>query len=124
MWHIGQQKANEHTRLFGIVLGKGGGHNCLCVAFFLGVGKETHKHNSQKISGKVRNSPGTTLSKSYWGKFFFLLTVGAFLLTVELLCLQSIKVLLRGTFPLSQKPPTVRKQAPIVSKKAPKHNCE
>ena len=30
----------------------------------------------------------------------FLLTVGAFLLTVKLLCLQSLKALIRGTFPL------------------------
>ena len=30
----------------------------------------------------------------------FLLTVGAFLLTVKLLCLQSLKALLRRTFPL------------------------
>ena len=29
-----------------------------------------------------------------------LLTVGAFLLTVELLCLQSLKALIRRTFPL------------------------
>ena len=39
------------------------------------------------------------------GSFFtyswsFLLTVGAFLLTVELLCLKSVKVLIRRTFPL------------------------
>ena len=30
----------------------------------------------------------------------FLLTVGAFLLTVEVLCLQSLKALIRRTFPL------------------------
>ena len=30
----------------------------------------------------------------------FLLTVGAFLLTVERLCLQSLKALIRLTFPL------------------------
>ena len=30
----------------------------------------------------------------------FLLTVGAILLTVELLCLQSLKALIRRTFPL------------------------
>ena len=30
----------------------------------------------------------------------FLLTVGAFLLTVKLLCLQSLKALIRRTFPL------------------------
>ena len=30
----------------------------------------------------------------------FLLTVGAFLLTVKLLCLQSLKALIRYTFPL------------------------
>ena len=30
----------------------------------------------------------------------FLLTVGAFLLTVKLLCLQSLKALIRRTFPV------------------------
>ena len=33
----------------------------------------------------------------------FLLTVGAFLITVELLCLQSVEVLLRHTFTLQAK---------------------
>ena len=33
----------------------------------------------------------------------FLLTVGAFLLTVKLLCLQSLKALIRRTFPLRAK---------------------
>ena len=41
----------------------------------------------------------------YWGKLFtyswsFLLIVGAFLLTVNLLCLQSLKAFIRRTFPL------------------------
>ena len=36
------------------------------------------------------------------GKRFWL-TVGAFLLTVKLLCLQSLKALIRRTFPLSEK---------------------
>ena len=35
-----------------------------------------------------------------FGERLFLLTVGASLLTVELLCLQSLKALLRRTFPL------------------------
>ena len=47
----------------------------------------------------------------------FLLTVGAFLLTVKLLCLQSLKALIKHTFPLSKKTPTVSKK--IVSKEAP-----
>ena len=41
----------------------------------------------------------------------FLLTVGVLLLTVKLLCLQSLKVLIRRTFPLKAK------KAPTVSKK-------
>ena len=43
-----------------------------------------------------------------------LLTVGAFLLTVELLCLQSAQVLSS----------IVSKKARIVSEKAPKHTCK
>ena len=63
---------------------------------------------------------------------------GACLLSVELLCLQSIEVLVRRTFPLQakklncrQRAPTVSKEAPTVGKKAPivskglqKHNCK
>ena len=52
----------------------------------------------------------------------FLLTVGAFLLTVELLCLQSVEVLVRHSFLLRSS--TVSKKARAVSKKAPKHNCK
>ena len=36
----------------------GGGQICLCVAYFLGEKKETHKQTSQEISGKCRDSPG------------------------------------------------------------------
>ena len=35
-----------------------------------------------------------------YGGSFLLLTVGPFLLTVKLLCLQSLKALIRRTFPL------------------------
>ena len=42
---------------------------------------------------------GGGVHKIWWGKPF-LLTVGAFLLTVKLLCLQSLKALIRRTFPL------------------------
>ena len=42
----------------------------------------------------------------------FLLTVGAFLLTVELLCLQSVELLLRHSFP------TVSKEAQLQVNKA------
>ena len=47
----------------------------------------------------------------------FLLTPEAFVLTVELLCLQSVEVLLRRTFPLQaiRKAPTISKEAPSVS---------
>ena len=61
----------------------------------------------------------------------FLLAVGAFLLTVELLCLQSIEVPFLTHFPtVSKKASTVHKKAKTVSKKAkapskkdPQHNC-
>ena len=39
-------------------------------------------------------------SDKYQGGKLFLLTAGAFLLTVKLLCLQSLKALTRRTFPL------------------------
>ena len=45
----------------------------------------------------------------------FLLTVGAFLLTAELLYLQSIEVLFGHTLPIDN----VSKRAPIVSRRAP-----
>ena len=45
------------------------------------------------------NPPEKTPPKMKRGKLF-LLTVGAFLLTVKLLCLQSLKALIRRTFPL------------------------
>ena len=52
-----------------------------------------------------------------WGEAFFL-QLELFLLTVELLCLQSVEVLTR----LSHcKPPMVSRKAPIVNQKAPKH---
>ena len=40
----------------------------------------------------------------------FLLTVGASLLTVELLCLQSVEAFLSGTFPLEAKKLICRKK--------------
>ena len=50
----------------------------------------------------------------------FLLTVGAFLVTVQLLCLQSLRPLLDALSHCKQKSfPTVSKKAEIVSKKAP-----
>ena len=39
------------------------------------------------------------------------------MLTVELLCLQAVKVLTRRTFPLSRKASIVSQKAPIASKK-------
>ena len=42
---------------------------------------------------------GAVSTGFFWGEVF-LLTVGAFLLTVKLLCLQSLKALIRRTFPL------------------------
>ena len=54
----GRKKTNKHKQLCGIVPEMGGGSNCLCVPFFMGK-RETHKQNSQEISGKGRESPGT-----------------------------------------------------------------
>ena len=51
-----------------------------------------------------------------WGKFF-LLTVGAFLLTVELLCLQSVEVLLERSFHCKQRSSFVNNKTRIVSQK-------
>ena len=51
------RKNNKQKQLFGIVSGMGGGQICLCVAFSWG-NSETHKQNSQEISGKCRDSPG------------------------------------------------------------------
>ena len=48
----------------------------------------------------MKNLPKIDSSKNRFGCSFFLPTVGAFLLTVELLCLQPVDVLLRHTFPL------------------------
>ena len=49
----------------------------------------------------------------------FLLTVGVFLLTVKLLCLQSLKGSCWTRFPtVSKKAPTASKEAKAVSKKA------
>ena len=44
--------------------------------------------------------PQRSYMKEWWRGKFFLLTVGAFLLTVKLLCFQSLKALVRSTFPL------------------------
>ena len=48
------------------------------------------------VSWAVRSAPTSGKKKGE----VFLLTVGGFLLTVELLCLQSLKALMRRTFPL------------------------
>ena len=51
----------------------------------------------------------------------FLLTDGAFLLTVKLLCLQSLEALIRPT--VSKEAPTVSTKAKAISRKA-KKNCQ
>ena len=62
------------------------------ISYYLGVDLKVTKERpeSAKIQFLVTFSPGEA----------FLLTVGAFLLTIELLCLQSFEVLVRHTFPL------------------------
>ena len=68
---------------------------------------------------RKKESPGGQRESQKVGEAC-LLTVGAFSLTVKLLCLQSLKALIRRTFPtVSKKAPTVSKKAKIVSKKAP-----
>ena len=73
-------------------------------------------------------SPGELMIRN-WGKLF-LLTVGAFLLTVKLLCLQSRKALIARTFPskkariASNKAKIVSEKAPIISKEAKIVNCK
>ena len=54
----GQKKTNKHKQLRGIVPEMGGGQIVYVFPFFLGK-RETHKQNSQEISGKSRESPGT-----------------------------------------------------------------
>ena len=49
---------------------------------------------TQTFSWEIRNKGAKKTGEA------FLLTVGAFLLTVKLLCLQSLKALIRRTFPL------------------------
>ena len=54
----GPKKTNKHKQLRGIVPEMGGGQIVYVFPFFLGK-RETHKQNSQEISGKGRDSPGT-----------------------------------------------------------------
>ena len=54
----GEKKTNKHKQLRGIVPEMGGGQIVYVFPLFLGK-KETHKQNSQEISGKGRESPGT-----------------------------------------------------------------
>ena len=61
---IGGEKANKYRQFFGIVPGMGGSKICLCVAFFSGEKRETQKQNSQEVSGKCRDNPGTISGQS------------------------------------------------------------
>ena len=53
----GEKKTNKHKQLHRIVPEMGGGQIVYVFPFFLGK-RETHKQNSQEISGKGRDSPG------------------------------------------------------------------
>ena len=53
----GAQKTNKHKQFRGIVPGMGGGR-IVYVFPFSWEKRETHKRNSQEISGKGRDSPG------------------------------------------------------------------
>ena len=57
---------------------------------------QSPKKRGKKVPGTERPPGQERLKKGE----AFLLTVGAFLLAVELLCLQSLKALIRRTFPL------------------------
>ena len=54
----GAKKTNKHKQLRGIVPEMGGGQIVYVFPFFLVAKRETHKYNSQEISGKRRDSPG------------------------------------------------------------------
>ena len=54
----GEKKNNKHKQLRGIVPEMGGGQIVYVFPFSWGK-RETHKQNSQEISGKGRESPGT-----------------------------------------------------------------
>ena len=76
------------------------------------------------VLGRVRvagyENPGFRNRQQLGTGEAFLLTVGAFLLTVKLLCLQSLKAHNLRHFPtVSRKAPAVSKEAKTVSKKAP-----
>ena len=61
------------------------------------------------------------LLEAFLGGEAFLFTFGVFLLTVKLLCLQSLKGLIRGT---SKKAPTVSKKAKIGNCKQKQLHCK
>ena len=67
--HAGTKKGpnwghvNKHKQLRGIVPEMGGGQIVYVFPFSWGK-KETHKQNSQEISGKGRESPGTVPGQS------------------------------------------------------------
>ena len=58
LFSSGEKKTNKHKQLCGIVPEMGGGQIVYVFPFFMGK-RETHKQNSQEISGKGRESPGT-----------------------------------------------------------------
>ena len=55
----GEKKTNKHKQLRGIVPEMGGGQIVYVFPFFLGKKRKPHKQNSQEISGKGQESPGT-----------------------------------------------------------------
>ena len=103
----GKEKTHKHKQICGIVPGLGGYQKFVYVFFrVIPYGAEkTHKQNSPQNPGTI---PWKFCLRVFSLCVFslptnggnFLLTVGAFLLTVKLLCLQSLKVLIRRTFPL------------------------
>ena len=54
----------------------------------------------QSESSRASVNFGCEFRRQFRGGGLFLLTGGAFLLTVKLLCLQSLKALIRRTYPL------------------------
>ena len=70
--HSGGKENNKHKQLGGIVLEMGGGQIVyMCFPFSLGK-KETHKQNSQEISGKAGTVPGQSRENFVYVFFLFI----------------------------------------------------
>ena len=75
---------------------------------------KSHRNFFQKLPLQCRHFLENPLAKN--PKTQLLITVGVFLLTVELVNLQSVEVLIRHFLTASKKAPTVNKEVPIFMK--------